>query len=122
MTRLPFVLALSLGCASVGEVPLDTAFALQFGETVTVAATDLTLTFTDVADSRCPVNITCVWQGEVTVHLLVNGDPVSVKAPGTASLAGYVIEVREVNPYPSDPPPQKSRYSAVIEVSRGATG
>ena len=116
MTRLSLLLALTVGCASTGEVPLDTAFSLRYGETVAVERTDLEITFADVTDSRCPRGTTCVWEGEVSVSLRVGAETVAIKVPGTANVSRYAVEVREVNPYPGDPPPAKTDYVATVVV------
>jgi hypothetical protein len=111
MMRLAAALLLMVACASTADVPLDTPFTLKHGETRGP------VTFVEVSDSRCPRNAVCVWQGEVSVQLSVNSENVTIKVPGTATAAGYQIEVREVTPYPDDPPPAKSTYRAVVVVS-----
>ena len=49
---------------------LDQEFSLRPAETVTVAGTSLALTLVGVTnDSRCPIDVVCVWAGEATVVL-----------------------------------------------------
>jgi hypothetical protein len=48
------------------------SFTLRAGETVPVANTPLAITFDRVTeDSRCPVNVTCVWAGNAVVRLSI---------------------------------------------------
>jgi hypothetical protein len=112
MMRFAAALLLLAACTSTSEMPLDTPFTLKHGETRGP------VTFVDFTDSRCPRNAVCVWQGEVSVQLKVNAENVTIKVPGTATAGGYRIEVREVTPYPDDPPPAKSEYRAVVVVNR----
>ncbi len=52
------------------EVSLDQEFPLRAAESVRIAGTDLRVTFDRVTeDSRCPVNVNCVWAGNAVVRL-----------------------------------------------------
>jgi len=56
------------------------------GDTVTVGL--LRLTFVEVsADSRCPIDATCVWQGDATVSVAVG--------PGMGPLDRYAMHTHE---------------------------
>lgn len=51
---------------------VDEAFTLAIGERATVSAADLEVAFLEVVgDSRCPVDVTCVWQGDGLVAIEV---------------------------------------------------
>jgi hypothetical protein len=51
------------------------AFALPLGQTAAVKGTDVRLTFKDVrTDSRCPVDVQCVWAGEAKIGVVVSGN------------------------------------------------
>ena len=109
MKKLAIAVAMVSACASISEVPLDTAFSLKHGETVAVAKTGLTVTFVDLSDSRCPPDVVCVWEGEVTIQLRANEQLFDIKVPGSATTVdGYSIEVREVTRQP---------YTATIIVT-----
>lgn len=59
-------------------VSLDQSFTLAPGQTAQVGNTSLRVTFESVsADSRCPVDATCVWEGDAAVI-------VSVQSAGSA--------------------------------------
>jgi hypothetical protein len=56
--------------ADAREVAPGSSFQLALGSTVRIRGTDLHVTFERVVeDSRCPVNVVCVWAGEVTLVL-----------------------------------------------------
>lgn len=72
---LPLCLILLLSCEekeSVSpdkEVLINTSFSLRPPQQA--QANGLRLTVLQVADSRCPVDVQCIWEGEVTVKLRV---------------------------------------------------
>ena len=58
------------------------AFVLPLGKTAAVKGTGIRLTFKDVrADSRCPVDVQCIWAGEAKIGVVVtrNGAPDEMK-------------------------------------------
>jgi len=63
-------------CAgSPTEIRLDQEFELASGATVRIAGTGQAITFESVPeDSRCPVNVTCVWAGNARVRLRVQAE------------------------------------------------
>jgi hypothetical protein len=113
---------------------------IAYGETVMVAD-DLALTFQAVLeDSRCPADVMCAWSGWVRVQLLVqpaNQPAVTVEitsftdsqghteaptgnqeAQPFAEVGTYLIELKEVTPYPAkhnEPIPPED-YQIVVQV------
>ncbi len=80
---------------------------LAVGDSVTVGGVGtLVMTFERVAsDSRCPPDVQCVWQGEVTVQLrlsAVGTDTVAllstVRGPSEVEYGGHVVALGEVTP------------------------
>jgi hypothetical protein len=63
--------ALLIGCSNPLAAPVNQEFELRFGQTATIAETDLQVGFVEVEDSRCPIDvrIVCVWAGDGAVHL-----------------------------------------------------
>lgn len=110
------------------------AFALAFGQAVTIDDTNLTLSFDDViGESRCPINVVCIWEGEATIAVgaTIQADTtlLELTVPGPRPMrfenndplpAGpYTIRLLELNPYPEeDAQPPKSSYRAVLRVDR----
>jgi hypothetical protein len=87
------------GCA-----PLQTAvivepglsFALAPGQTAEIKRSDTRITFRQVReDSRCPTDVTCVWEGDAKVEVVIAraGAPdetklLSIKAPNNEARVG----------------------------------
>jgi hypothetical protein len=50
-------------------------FSLPLGETAALKGSDVRLTFKDVrTDSRCPVDVQCVWAGEAKIGVIITGN------------------------------------------------
>jgi len=64
------------GCASVTTAVVaepGVSFTLAPGQTATVKGTDARITFNKVGeDSRCPVDVTCVWAGDAKVEIVIS--------------------------------------------------
>lgn len=101
-----------------------TEITLSPGQSVSLAGTDLTITFHSiVADDRCPSEVECVASGPVTVSLAVQqgqaesmdftlqtftdqtGRSPNVQFEGItnrAEVGSYVIQLSSVTPYPTN--------------------
>lgn len=103
---------------------LNKPFSLAKGESTQLAvgtsetpSTDkLTFRLTDLADSRCPANVQCVWAGEARTAvelelngqkgqatLKLNGDRKQGTSDSTSVALGsrsFVVVLRDVQPYP----------------------
>jgi hypothetical protein len=84
----PFVGTVLVAVAACS--PVETAvvakpgieFALTPGTTATVSGEDTQITFRGVvSDSRCPVDVTCVWAGDASIELTIvqRGSPVQTR-------------------------------------------
>lgn len=84
--------------------------------------------FDSVYDSRCPANMECIWQGEVTVKLsmqigtnqkqffklsTLNHPPVF---RNDTTISGYKIKLVKVSPYPGDD--TNGPYTAELFVTK----
>lgn len=92
------------------EVPLGDPFVLRIEQSATIAGTPLRLEFEEVLeDSRCPADVTCVWQGNARLRLAasVRGEePVQVELntglePRAATAHGFEIALEQVQPTPA---------------------
>ena len=120
--------------ASLSEADLDEPFTLEAGGAAHVGAAGLTVRFEGVsADSRCPVDVTCVWEGDVVV------DVVTVRSgaerawqlhsaadrvgPGAVVVDGLRLELVGVEPAPREGMtiPQGD-YRATLRVTRANGG
>ncbi|GMU39209.1 MAG: hypothetical protein AMXMBFR23_00750 [Chloroflexota bacterium] len=77
-----------------------------------------------VEDSRCPVDVTCVWAGQATVrvHLGARGTHDIVTgagAPGAVEVDGWRVEVVAVEPEPhSARPIAAGDYRVTLRIAR----
>ncbi|MEH1930217.1 hypothetical protein [Nostoc sp.] len=106
--------------ARVGT-PLDTQFYLKYGQIAYLRSEGIEIKFSKVIeDSRCPINVTCIWAGQVTIGLdiIKNGRKFSTliltlspinDASATQSFGKYTVTLKEV--FPS----RKSGVSLVTE-------
>jgi hypothetical protein len=101
-------------------------YSIPYGQAITLPGTVFEVRFQAVlADSRCPSDVVCVWEGEGKIELgLTMGDgptiPVELNTHGpvTTSHAGYTITLVALNPYPVSTRPQVlGHYVAVLRVS-----
>lgn len=83
--RATVALTISAGLALLwaGCAPVETAvvaepgqaFSLPLGGTASLKGSDVRLTFKDVrTDSRCPVDVQCVWAGEAKIGVVISGN------------------------------------------------
>lgn len=116
---------------SSGEADPAQRVVLHLGEETTVG--DLTLTWTEVEDSRCPIDVQCIWEGRVVVTLEVS---VGDEDPETVRLTNHPDGLREdedgdlaerlrlvdVEPYPhSERPIERSDYRALIQIKAASS-
>ncbi len=99
-----------------------TLFEIEEGRSAVIESDDLEIGFARVvADSRCPSpsNVVCLWQGEATIELLINGPgfdstTISVSIEGlignlrmpndrSVDTLGYLITLVNLDPYPEIP-------------------
>lgn len=91
----------------------DGMVSIELNKRLTIPGSKITLELKQVSeDSRCPVNVTCVWEGIAVVDLTAtNGsetrniqlatkdfEPKNTKK--SINYAGYKISLQDVRPYP----------------------
>lgn len=95
--------------SSLTDANLNALFTIQVGKTVEIKSERLTITLTDISDSRCPTDVTCVWEGEIALNLIVKkgGDKskessLEIKTSQSSKVLfeNYSIELSDVEPYP----------------------
>jgi hypothetical protein len=114
---------------SATRVPLDREFTLGIGQSVIVDDTGLRLSLRGVQnDSRCPVDVQCIWEGDAAVSV----DVASSSAPGSTydlhtsgrfqrevAHGGYRIALVRLDPVPrSGSTPAPADYRATFQVVR----
>jgi hypothetical protein len=142
MRRCPLISGLLLvgvclltleGCEALLELgwwplraELDEPFTLRVGQTAQLE--ELRVTFTRVLeDSRCPVDVVCVWAGnaKVELELLIVGGVRSTAVlnstvePREVGFAGYLLRYLDLKPYPKSTGPLDPRaYHLTLIISR----
>ena len=99
---------------------------ISFGTTAVDAKRELKLSFQNVADSRCPTDTTCVWEGDAAVDFLfaIKSSEVRLKLHSNprfdneTTAHGYKVRLIELSPYPErqDAPPLDSAYVATVRI------
>ena len=124
------LVAIAAGCASVETTVVadpGVAFSLALGKTAAVHGNSARITFDKVTDdSRCPVDVVCIWAGDAKIQLTVarTGAPaetrvVSVTAPNNEVVSGDLrIRFVALAPAPRQSEPGASRaYVAQLVVT-----
>ena len=125
-----------MACGSDNPAPVETAGRLAGATTVlapgesAVSPADSRQVVTLVGvtnDSRCPINATCVWEGDADVrfsHRVGQGPDVSFtlrvnRAPRDTVIGVTRIALDSLTPYPVSPEPaiETSRYRAWLTLS-----
>jgi len=72
------IVAAALACATMEKAIVaepGVAFSLPLGQTATLRGSSARITFAQVReDSRCPVDVTCVWAGDAKIELTVSSN------------------------------------------------
>ena len=87
----------------------------------TISYENLKLYFYDIEDSRCPSDITCIWEGKVSTMIHISnqthkiGGPLELDFPLTYFVP-YEITLIDVKPYPIST--EKPDYVATLEITK----
>ena len=97
-------------CSSVQPAVIvepGASFTLAQGQTATVRGTETRITFKQVReDSRCPVDVTCVWAGDAKIEIVIepNGSGVtrilSITSPNETRVGNLRIRFVGLSPVP----------------------
>jgi len=112
------------------------SFTIEEGETATLSAFDAALTFVDKSeDSRCPIDVECIWAGRATVQLRL---AVADQPPASFSLTvgeapeqrrdddgypvidtlGLRITLLDLHPYPDTRVPEPGPSAIDVRVEQ----
>jgi len=116
------------GPAASDVVNIDSDFDLKPGQTARVDGTALTVSFVGVPeDSRCPIDVVCVWAGNGAVSLVIT-DAAGAKttvvlnttlSPRSVRNSGYEISLSGLKPAPRQASPiPLADYVATLRVTR----
>ena len=103
-------------------------FELAVHQTAQITAENISVTFQEVLeDSRCPVDVTCIWAGlaKVSLQVSVSGQErefsLSTSPPeNSAEFENYTFWLIKVRPVPrSDRSTDRSAYFVTVRVDLG---
>lgn len=112
------------------QVTLDTPFTLSFDQMASVENKKVLIEFADLTeDSRCPVDVICVWEGQVTVVLNISlnrkemGSLNLTSRAGHEKLAiadieGYSIKLEKVEPPKTKDEIELDEYIITLIISK----
>lgn len=108
------------------NISLDFPIGLKIDETASIDS-ELKMTLLDIEDSRCPSDVTCIWQGTVSAKIqLEKGSqdlgiyniPMETTEGNEQTFDEYYIRLTNVEPYPiSTVPIQPTDYVLTFFVS-----
>ena len=106
-------------------IQLGVPFQIQFNQTATMQ--DLQIKIANLTDSRCPSDVTCVWQGQAKILIDINKNNQNLgnfslilndKNLEARSFDHYSIHLIKVDPYPiSSKKIQLSDYDVTLKLS-----
>lgn len=87
----------------------------------TIQYEDLELYFYDVEDSRCPTDITCIWEGQVTAMIHVKNQTHKISGYFTPNhtvnyITPYNVTLVDIQPHPVST--EKPEYVATLEIKK----
>jgi len=99
--------------------PAITAETIQLNFGQTKQYEDLELRFYDIEDSRCPLDVTCVWEGQVLVMVNISNDTDSISArfaPGhtVSYIVPYNVTLTGIEPHPITT--ERPEYTATLDI------
>ncbi len=107
---------------------LGEEFELAVNQTAQITAENISVTFQKVLeDSRCPIDVTCIWAGlaEVSLRVAVSGKEkdISLSTPpaeNSTVVENYIFGLIGVRPVPrADQNIDSSAYSVTMRVEKG---
>lgn len=111
-----------LKCTYVHEdfgLPNPFRVDLEFGKTF--QHDDLNIKFYDIEDSRCPLDVTCIWEGNVTAMLNVSNQTHDIGGPIPIGFTIDYIKPYEITLTEIQPPPistKKPDYVATLQIKK----
>ena len=111
-----------LRCTKIHEdfaLPNPFIVDLEFGKTF--QNDQLEIKFYDIEDSRCPLDVTCVWEGNVTTMIHVSNQTHGISYPIPIGFTithstPYESTLKDIQPHPTST--QKPDYVATLEITK----
>lgn len=101
---------------------LDEPFVIKLNQTLSVDALDVE--FLEVHDSRCPSDVTCIWEGRASAMLRIYNQTqyqtmtLTIGENATSYVGSYEINLIDIFPYPISTKDISEEYIATIKISK----
>ena len=111
-----------LNCTLIHEdFSLPNPFTVRIPFDQTFQYEDLELYFYDIEDSRCPLDVTCVWEGEVTAMIHVRNQTHKTTGFFTPNytityIVPYNVTLVDIQPHPIST--EKPDYIVTLEITK----
>jgi hypothetical protein len=108
---------------------LDKPVSFELHQTRFDLTEGISLRFDSIlSDSRCPLNVNCVWEGNAAVqftlsnagskHIIVLNTHGGTNFPKDTLISGYLLNLLEVLPYPSYPKTSSKSPEVIVSISK----
>ncbi len=107
------------------EIELDEPFMIKLHQTLSID--NLDVTFLGIEDSRCPSDVTCIWEGRASVILRIYNQIqyqtiiLTTGETTTLYVDSYEINLIDILPYPVSTKDTSEEYVATISISKNKT-
>ena len=117
------------GSMAAQDTALGATAKLRVGGSLTVGGEALEVRFDRVSeDSRCPIGVTCVWEGDAVVRVTVTKGAsaglelhTQVNFPREATYAGYRVRLADLAPLPeANRPVDPAAYVASLVITKAS--
>ncbi|MSV33640.1 MAG: hypothetical protein EXS76_02815 [Nitrosarchaeum sp.] len=104
------------------EISLDELLMIKLHQTLSVESLDVE--FSGIEDSRCPSDVTCIWEGRASVTLHIYNQTqyqaitLDTNDAKTFRVDSYEINLIDVLPYPVSTKDVSQEYVVIISVSK----
>jgi len=104
------------------EIKLDEPFMIKLHQRLSID--DLDVEFSEIEDSRCPSDVTCIWEGRASITLHIYNQTqyqtiiLTTGENTTSYVDSYEINLIDILPYPVSTKDISEEYVATISVSK----
>lgn len=121
-TSVLIIIIISVTVLLMGTIGIQESFAdqiqVKLGETISYD--DLKIYFYDVEDSRCPLDVTCIWEGKVSAMIRYINATHKIGGPQELNLpieyGRYSFVLRDVSPHPTST--EKPDYVVTLQINK----
>lgn len=104
------------------EIKLDEPFMIKLHQRLSID--DIDVEFSEIEDSRCPSDVTCIWEGRASITLHIYNQTqyqritLTTDETPTFHVSSYEINLIDILPYPVSTKDISEEYVATINISK----